>query len=161
MLNNLINYIIIFGYQCGEGTSNLKLQKLLYYVQAWHLASFETEIFSQDFEAWVHGPVIPDVYHQYKEFGWMPIRLSIDNIDDINIDKYLETLSPQSQQLVRDVVAEYLGETAHRLEELTHGEMPWQRARNELTPDAPSHEIIKKDWMIEYYSQFLKDDSKI
>ena len=57
----------------GLTSCNLKLQKLVYYAQAWHLALRDVPLFEEDFEAWVHGPVIPALYQEYKKFGWRPI----------------------------------------------------------------------------------------
>jgi uncharacterized phage-associated protein len=53
------NYFIRRAHDSGEFISNLKLQKLLYYSQAWHLAIFDRRLFPERFQAWVHGPVIP------------------------------------------------------------------------------------------------------
>jgi uncharacterized phage-associated protein len=49
--------------------SNLKLQKLLYYAQGHHLALEDTPLFREAIQAWSHGPVVPDVYHEYKSYG--------------------------------------------------------------------------------------------
>jgi len=46
----------------GEPITNLKLQKLLYYCQGWHLAYHEKVLFSDPIQAWVHGPAVPNVY---------------------------------------------------------------------------------------------------
>ena len=58
---------------CGDTISNLKLQKLLYYAQGFHLALFVARLCPEASEAWAHGPVVADVYHQYKEYGSIPI----------------------------------------------------------------------------------------
>lgn len=53
--------------------TNLKLQKLLYYSQAWHLAIYDEPLFQDRIEAWVHGPVVPSVFREYRSFRWSPI----------------------------------------------------------------------------------------
>lgn len=66
---NLSKYIIKSGKESGiNDISNKKLQKLLYYVQAWTLVLYDKKAFNDEIEAWVHGPAIPDVYRQYKNF---------------------------------------------------------------------------------------------
>lgn len=50
-----------------EPISNLKLQKLLYYMQGFHLAYFDTPLFDDDIEAWMYGPVVPCVYNHFKK----------------------------------------------------------------------------------------------
>ena len=57
----------------GELISNLKLQKLLYYAQGFHLVIYGEPLFPETIEAWAHGPVVTSVYHQYKEYGSEPI----------------------------------------------------------------------------------------
>ena len=70
---NIADHFLAVANECGSFISNLKLQKLLYYAQAWHLAIYDTRLFPERFQAWVHGPVIPEIYHRYKEFGPRPI----------------------------------------------------------------------------------------
>ncbi|MFM6174756.1 MAG: Panacea domain-containing protein [Sphaerospermopsis kisseleviana] len=69
-------YFIRLAHETGSFISNLKLQKLVYYAQAWHLALFEQPLFNEDFEAWIHGPVVPELYHYYKKFGWRNISIT-------------------------------------------------------------------------------------
>ena len=59
----------------GEGITNLKLQKLVYYVQGFFCALHDRPIFENNIEAWTHGPVVPDLYHHFKENGSAPINL--------------------------------------------------------------------------------------
>ena len=49
----------------GELMSNLKLQKMLYYEQGFHLAKFNTPLFDEEIEAWMYGPVVPAVYNHF------------------------------------------------------------------------------------------------
>ena len=53
----------------GELMSNLKLQKMLYYEQGFHLAYFDTPLFKDEIEAWMYGPVIPAVYEHFRSSG--------------------------------------------------------------------------------------------
>ena len=53
----------------GERLTNLKLQKLLYYQQGYHLAAFGTPLFAEDVEAWMYGPVVPAVYDVFSAYG--------------------------------------------------------------------------------------------
>ena len=50
----------------GDLMSNMKLQKMLYYEQGYHLAAFGTPLFDEDIEAWMYGPVVPCVYEHFK-----------------------------------------------------------------------------------------------
>jgi uncharacterized phage-associated protein len=56
-------------FEYGELICNLKLQKILYYMQGFHLARFDTPLFEEDIEAWMYGPAVPCVYEKYKCHG--------------------------------------------------------------------------------------------
>ena len=101
--------------------SNKKLQKLLYYVQAWTLVFYNKKAFNDDIEAWVHGPAVASVYRLYRDFAYNPIPLTMANsIDDIDDD---------ISSVVNDVIRVYGKFDANYLEALTHAEEPWQTAR--------------------------------
>ena len=55
-------FLSLVDEDAGDSMTNLRLQKLLFYAQAWHLALTNRPLFEEDFEAWVHGPVIPSFY---------------------------------------------------------------------------------------------------
>ena len=133
-------YFIDLANQTGATVSNLKLQKLVYYSQAWHLAIHGTPLFEEDFQAWVHGPVIPVLYQKYKAFGWQPIQ------DDAS-----PNLPEKVWSFLSEVSEEYFDCDAYELEQMTHIEAPWNQARGDLRPDAPSNAVIEKEWMKEYY----------
>lgn len=146
MLNHDIvaDYFIWLANSTGSYVSNLKLQKLVYYAQAWHLALKGSPLFNEDFEAWIHGPVIPSLYHEYKDFGWHPIDRYIHD------EELFEGLGDVIEFL-NEVADEYFSVDAYDLERMTHLETPWLRARAGLSPDALSNAVIEKAWMKEYY----------
>ena len=125
----------------SQQIDNLKLQKLLYYTQAWHLAIFGTPIITDQIEAWVHGPVVPEVFRMYSDFRWKSIPVTSSN----------GQLSPGLGKHLTEVLTAYAGFTGWQLERLTHSERPWQEARGVLPPDAPSHAVITHPSMKEYY----------
>ncbi len=125
--------------------SNLKLQKLLYYTQAWHLVLFKRALFAEEFEAWVHGPVVPAVFRRYRASGWMAL-------DAPEVQPYIPALV---RKHLKEVWKAYGHLSASDLERLTHSESPWIKARKGLPPDESSHEIITKDSMRKYYSSRL------
>lgn len=144
---DIANYFIWLANETGSFISNLKLQKLVYYAQAWYLACHDEPLFEEDFQAWVHGPVIPSLYQKYKHFGWQPISEDVDPELPKNILHFLDEVSQ-----------EYSACDAYELEQMTHVEDPWNRGRENLAPDTPSNEIIKKEWMKEYYSARAEED---
>lgn len=98
-----------------EGISNLKLQKLLYYAQGLSLALSGKELFKDDVCAWTHGPVCPDVYHEYKRFGSSPIQ------DDTPPPE----LKPEQEALLDEVYEVFGQYSAWKLRNMTHEEDPW------------------------------------
>jgi uncharacterized phage-associated protein len=120
----------------------------LYYVQAWHLAVFGKPLFAERFEAWVHGPVIPDLYRQYKEFGWRNIDTEVQKPD----------FSPDLTSFIEEVLDEYGPLDARRLEYLTHREDPWRDARSGLAPEEPCTCPIDEKQMAEYYRRRLSQE---
>jgi uncharacterized phage-associated protein len=102
----------------GDLISNLKLQKLLYYAQGCALALWDRPLFPEPLEAWVHGPVVPAVYHEYKGYGSGPIP-SPTTLDFAKYD--LET-----RDLLEEVYAVYGQFSAWKLRQMTHQEPPWR-----------------------------------
>jgi len=146
---DIADYFIWLANETGSFVSNLKLQKLVYYAQAWHLALYETPLFLEDFEAWVHGPVIPTLYQKYKSFGWQPI-----------LEDAKPNLPENIQEFLHEVTEEYFACDAYELEQMTHIEDPWNLARGGLRSDIPSNAIINKTWMQEYYRSHAKEDQE-
>lgn len=104
----------------GDFLSNLKLQKLLYYAQGFHLAVFDTPLFSDKIEAWMYGPVVPAVYEHYKDFGCNGIYTPIK--------QGLVKLKKDEEDLLYQVYNRYKSFSALGLVELTHSEPPWINA---------------------------------
>jgi len=136
------DYIVAFSREHGDPISNLKLQKLLYYAQAWHLALYGNPLFDERIEAWVHGPVVPPVYGAYKGWAWQPIQENPENFD-----------LGGSEGHVDEVLDVYGGISAYDLEKLTHSEEPWINARRGIPMDQSSNAIISQDDMREFYSR--------
>lgn len=133
-----------------ESMSPKKLQKLVYYFEAWGNALLdESLIDNTQFQAWVHGPVSPELYHRYKEYGWRDIPKT-ENNDAIFDSKVLD--------LLESVWLTYGEETANGLESMTHDELPWQKARQGLNPLENSDRIIDNKDMAEYYRSIYIGD---
>jgi len=147
---NIADHFLAVANECGSFISNLKLQKLIYYAQAWHLAIYDHPLFPEKFQAWVHGPVIPELYRTYKVFGSKPIVA--ENAVRLNCDQ-------ETQDFFDELIDEYFGIDAYTLELLTHREDPWKNARKGLAPDVPSSEVINEDDMKNYYRARLTPPS--
>jgi uncharacterized phage-associated protein len=133
-----------FIVQSADGPiSNLKLQKLLYYVQGWNLGIRGKPVFHSSIQAWAHGPVVPEAFQVLRHLGWRPIPVATETI----------TLESQIDSHIRSVLHAYGKFSATDLERLSHTEKPWLDARGDLPPDAPSQAIITLDSMKEFFGQ--------
>jgi uncharacterized phage-associated protein len=152
-INDACDYIILRLTLAGSSLNLLKLQKLLYYAQAWHLAFNGEPLFDGKFQAWVHGPVNREIYDRfaaskslYSELGesdiipgFDPSRISEDDVNHLNA--------------ILDAYAKFTGS---QLEALTHGERPWEEAREGCRPSQRCEREISERSMQEYYAARLK-----
>lgn len=134
----------------GDVMTNLRLQKLVYFAQGWHLAFTQRVLFRDRIEAWVHGPVIPSLYARFKPYGWKPIDTTQANAPCFD-DATLEILDE-----VWNVYGQY---SAKRLEELTHAEDPWRRARAGYDPGERCTVEITPQAMQLFYTELLKSQA--
>lgn len=132
-----------------ESPSPMKLQKLCYYSQGYLLAQGK-EIFPEDFQAWQHGPVIPSLYSEYRDYGWKSISKEFDS-EPVKLDEFI-------MQEVGDIVAAYGRFDGAALSTMTHREKPWVEARGDLPEDQGSQEKISKNTMKTYFGQMLSSD---
>ncbi|MEG4586311.1 NACHT domain-containing protein [Microcoleus sp. MOSTC5] len=140
--SKLADYYIWFANDVGSYLSNHKLQKLLYYAQAWYLAFEDKPLFDEDFQAWVHGPTIPALFYEYKEqFGFKPILKEVKKPE----------FPQEVQEFLDELSDDYFFRDAYELELMVRREDPWIKARGELPRDEPCHAIISKELMKAYY----------
>jgi len=142
---DIANHFVAVFQKRREEITNLKLQKLLYYAQAWHLALYGTPLFRERIEAWIHGPVVPPVFQNFKQYGWQPIP----------VQKNTAALSEYLQAHLKEVVRVYGKLDGPALERMTHQEAPWRDARKGLAPDEPSNRVITHEAMRKYYGAQL------
>jgi uncharacterized phage-associated protein len=138
---NVARWILLFSEEHGDALTNLRLQKLLYYAQAWHLALHNKPLFSEEVEAWIYGPVVPIVYRKYKRYRNMPITC----------DEELPALPNRAVSFLREILEVFGGYSSYQLERMTHNEKPWKKARGDLPPDAASRAVIQHEDMKHYY----------
>jgi uncharacterized phage-associated protein len=139
--SRVATWLINLSHEKDAPVSNLKLQKLLYYSQAWNLAFYKEPLFEEDFEAWVHGPVVPEIFRTYRDHKW-------NSIPKVKASR----ITARAKQHLEEVWRVYGSLKAFDLERLTHSESPWKSARIGLAPDASSCTVISKKSMREYYT---------
>ncbi|HEV2591842.1 MAG TPA: type II toxin-antitoxin system antitoxin SocA domain-containing protein [Gaiellaceae bacterium] len=124
----------------GEMTT-WKLQKLVYYSQAWHLVWEDEALFDERIEAWANGPVVRSLYDhhrgEYTVSSWPQGKVT--------------NLTTRERSTIDSVLKFYGERTGKWLSDLTHQERPWNEAREGVSPGARSGREITPAMMADYY----------
>ena len=154
-IQQISDYVIFKSkFEGNSDLSNLKLQKLLYYIQAWHLAFNEGQpLFKENFEAWIHGPVNREIYNLYKDTKYLYSEMGLEDMQEPNIDAIL---SNDIKNHVNNILDSYAKFTATELEIMTHQETPWLEARSGVPTNERCNNEIKNDTMHRYYAARLQ-----
>lgn len=138
--NAVANYFIILGMgDSEEYMTNLRLNKLMYFAQSWMLSVFKKPLFQEDIEAWEYGPVVPSIYHQYKQYGKYPIDKFADEFS-------LNMFSDDEISVLSAVMACYRRFSTPGLVDITHAKnSPWYTAFHS------NDKVIKKDAILQHF----------
>ena len=131
-------FIIAYCKRNGLLMSNLKLQKVLYFIQAEFLVRNGEPCFFERIEAWPFGPVVSNVYHEYKMFGSSNIYSNLSNSFDI---------AERDQNIIENIVNACDSFSATQLVEITHKQAPWRNAY------ANGRHIITNDSILNYFGE--------
>ena len=143
-IDSVIAYILN---QCQDITP-LALQKALYYIQGFYYAFFEKFLFSEDFQAWAHGPVNRNIYARYANYHFDPIS---------NVSKFDSSVfTAQEKSVIDSVIKNICCYSGKVLERFTHNEKPWLLTRGDILDSAPSDRIIEKRIIGEYFCDVKK-----
>ena len=123
--------------------STWKLQKLVYYSQAWHSVWEDKPLFDEEIEAWANGPVVPRLYREHRG----QFVLSRDQFAPGDPEQLTDR-----EKIAIDAVLNFYGDKSGQwLSELTHSEAPWINARVGLRPTERGSRLIPVADMAEYY----------
>ena len=141
--------VISYVFERLKEVTPLMLQKLLYFIQGVSYALNAKPMFTENCQAWVHGPVYPEVYDIFRDFKYNPIEdarfVIFECAEDVLTEEECRTID-----LVVNTFGEYGGKV---LERITHEEMPWKLARKGYTDNIPSNETITMENIEEYYTE--------
>ena len=135
----------------NKRVTTMKLQKLLYYCQGWHLAWEARKIFDAEIQAWANGPVVREIYDLHR--GGYLIEPPWPRQGDPS------ALSDDESTTVDAVLEAYGDWTAEQLSRTTHRERPWREARKGLSITAPSSRPIDTDVMQDYFTALMEAQS--
>lgn len=138
---DVANWFLTWASQDEEqpDISNLKLQKLLYFSQGHHLAKTGKPLFSDEIQAWAHGPVVPAVYREFKSFEGNPIVLE----KPVDFERFPKGVN----DLLASIWYTFGGFSAWKLREMTHQNGPWKDVHEETSFGA----VISIEAMQDYF----------
>lgn len=102
-----------------EYITNLKLQKLLYYVQAVSLKAYGRKAYPEKILAWSYGPIVNEVYQKYKK----------NHAEEITVKETVHSVSPGLMNIIENVIDTYGSFDANKLINFTHEEEPWKNTK--------------------------------
>lgn len=149
-INDVCDFTIFRLVESGVSLNNLKLQKLLYYHQAWSWAIREKELFDGKFEAWVHGPVNRTIVDRFSDTKSL---YSVVDKSDIRPEFDETKIDNESKLHVLSVLEAYGDFADTQLEDMTHREEPWIEARGGIPPNERCETEICEATMKRYYGK--------
>lgn len=156
-IDDVVDYIVVKLDEAGASLTILKLQKLLYYVQAWRLALKDQTLFDGKFQAWVHGPVNRHIYDRFAGKYTMYAAL---HREDVRPDFDANAMSPSVRAHIDEVLEAYANYTGSQLERMTHDEEPWIAARGDRAPAERCERELDEALMASYFKQELAEASR-
>lgn len=153
---DISRYIINYCNNHDIEISNLKLQNLLYFVQAGFLMEHETPAFSQNIIAWQYGVLIEDVNQEYRRFGSMSIpkneyyldfSLNNMNFEEIKFDENI--IIDEDKEIINAVLYVMSHENVFKIIDIIQSQEPWIRTYKENSQNIISNKLIE-----EYFSKF-------
>ena len=137
---DIANFFIDITRSKEEGyITDLKVNKLLYFAQAWSLVRLGRPLFDENIEAWQYGPVVPSVYNAFNKY-------KRSNITEVHGTYSPDSFSDEELQLLIDIQREYGKYAASTLVDMTHKKgSPWEQVY-----DGSKH-VISNDSIKEYF----------
>lgn len=162
------NFILAQAFSEDIPVSPLKLQKLLYFAQGWHLALADSAIFNEQIECWPYGPVVSSIFHHFKLFGKDPIDRKASDVRAKKVNGKREyrvvfpilpdSLPPQSREVLDTVWESYKDLSAIKLSNMTHSlDGPWRKIYDKYSGFPPAGTDIPMNLIKRYFKSQLEE----
>lgn len=145
--HQVADFFLAFAKEHGDYLSQLKLQKMVYYADAWFLVNHGEALIEDNFEAWVHGPVVRSLYTRFKDYRWNPILLEVSAPE----------LASKYKEHLEEIYAVFGRFSGFELEQMTHNELPWTEARGSIAADEACENVINKETMRKFYTEMAEE----
>lgn len=130
----------------GKKLTQMQLVKLVYLSHGWFLGVADKPLIEENVQAWEWGPVIPEIYKEFKSWG-------SDPIDDFK--KSFPNLNSEEQLTLDFVWRRYGSKSGFYLSKITHKpETPWDKTRTD-TLNA-RHAVIPNREIAAHYKEIIK-----
>ena len=150
----IANYLLKLAWEEGRSIDPIKLQKLVFVGQGWHLAAYGRRIVGETAEAWFFGPVFPQLYHEFKKYGRSPIANRGLCFDEFNPD-----LDGEGQVVLDQLWRVHKNVSGISMANKTHEPgSPWEQIVKrfmERNEPIPYYLSIPDDLIREYYTEEL------
>ncbi|WP_251861983.1 type II toxin-antitoxin system antitoxin SocA domain-containing protein [Clostridium sp. Marseille-Q2269] len=115
---DVAKYVINKSIEMETPISNLKLQKILYFIQGEFLSVLKKPAFLQEIQAWKHGPVVPEVYYEFNKYIADEITSKFNDFNETILEK-------KDRNIIDKVIKDNLNKDAWKLVQITHKQSPW------------------------------------
>lgn len=159
--SDLAKYVLAYAYRNGIGKNkymtNLKLQKIMYYIEGYYLAKYDHSLYPALIEGWMFGPTLPSIYYEYAQNGAEPIRLSEEKVDEA-YDIFESSIDdPNKRELINKVISDKMNLDLWDLVHATMDEEPYQAVKRSTTENHPQP-IITKRSIKRYFKRIAKGE---
>ena len=148
-------YLLGLSVEDDDTISNLKLQKLLYYCQGYYIALTEGKevLFNDEIQAWLYGPVFPEVYGYYKESNK---NYSLPRPDESEFLEINKKLTLDQKKIIMSVYNRFKELSGEDLVYLTHQEDPWKNKEEEIVKTGNMNSVITKEDLYKFFKDKIE-----
>lgn len=143
--------ISVYLMEHNPDTTNMSLQKILYFLNGFSKKFLKYNLFNDLAQAWIHGPVYPEIYDALSYY----FNNKID-VNEILKDKEID-LSEEEINYINNVSKFFSCYSGSKLRDMSHLTDPWINARKGLSEEEPSNRIIDNKDIENYFSKVIKD----
>jgi uncharacterized phage-associated protein len=145
---SIANYFLDLAWSSGQSIDPMKLQKLVYYAVGWYAGYMGQQLVNENVEAWPFGPVIPSLYHEFKQFGAGQITSKATDFTGTGFAEVPTPSDPNLRRFLENIWSSYGQFTGWKLSEMTHApggpwELTWREAGGMRGSDIPFDRIAQ------------------
>lgn len=151
----IANYFIKSAQDTGGEVTPMKLIKLCYIAHGWHLGFKDEQLLTETIYAWKYGPVIDNLYNEFKAYGSSPIK-QLYSSDPFGTNPPMP--DKEIEPFLNAIWASYGKFDGVKLSSMTHQKgTPWYRVWNEEGGKEKMHIPIPNNYIKEHYKEKIEE----